>query len=225
MNQKTRYDLSICTVLVACTTVGSFTVFTPIAQAVNLTAGSSVPLSGTTFAARPELGGIVIEDVLRSIGTGLTLQDRIVRSNIDGTLDFYWRLRNDSNAAITIGDPSDHISARRASFAGFSTDVDFRIDGLGIIPPLTANRSADGSTVEFLFSPFTLAAGESTRFFFVKTNATTYNASGIGSFGPSDDFPTFQPAAVPTPALLPGIIGLGIGIWRKRKSEGVGNRE
>ncbi len=225
MNQKAGYDLGIRTALVAFTAVGSFALFTPIAQAVNLTSGNSVPLGGTTFAARPELGGIVIEDVLRSIGAGLTLQDRIVRSNIDGTLDFYWRLRNDSSSPITIGDPSGNVSARRASFAGFSTDVDFRIDGLGIVPPLTANRSADGSTVEFLFSPFTLAAGESTRFFFIKTNATTYNASGTGSFGLSSDFSTFQPVTVPTPALLPGIIGLGIGIWRKRKSEGVESRE
>jgi hypothetical protein len=27
------------------------------------------------------------------------------------------------------------------------------------------------------------------------------------------------PATVPTPALLPGLVGLGLGIWRKRKAE------
>jgi hypothetical protein len=56
-----------------------------------------------------------------------------------------------------------------------------------------------------------------TRFFYVKTNATTYDDAGFGRIGDSR-FTTFQPTAVPTPALLSGLVGFGLTIWRKRKT-------
>lgn len=31
---------------------------------------------------------------------------------------------------------------------------------------------------------------------------------------------TSEPTAIPTPALLPGLIGLGLGVWRKRQQQG-----
>ncbi|MBW4473674.1 MAG: PTPA-CTERM sorting domain-containing protein [Stenomitos rutilans HA7619-LM2] len=41
--------------------------------------------------------------------------------------------------------------------------------------------------------------------------------NNLGYFGPN--FQANEVAAVPTPALLPGLIGLGIGVLRKRKAE------
>src|SRR2546423_15056565 len=60
--------------------------------------GGSVAVAGTTAAARPELAGVAIRDALlpftitsASGGTIFkgTLQDRVVRENQAGTLDFY----------------------------------------------------------------------------------------------------------------------------------------
>ena len=70
--------------------------FAPAARAVSLPPGGFSLLSGTTAAARPELGGLVLEDTLRpfsiDLGGGFSvtgmLQDRVVRSATDGTLDF-----------------------------------------------------------------------------------------------------------------------------------------
>lgn len=68
--------------------------------------GGIVALSGTTAAARLELAGVVVEDVLRPFTIGLfgggeihgTLQDRVVREDIAGTLDLYYRIFNDASS-------------------------------------------------------------------------------------------------------------------------------
>lgn len=214
--------------ILACLSIGSWAIATPQAQAANLSAGGTVPTVGTTAAARPELAGLVLEDAIRNVNLGsgisVSVQDRVVRSDLTGTLDFYYRIINNNTFDVRLGDLISH-----SSFAGFTTDVDYRIDGLGNPNPLTAARSADGSTVTFDFdnsqnNALLLAAGETTRFFFVKTGATLYNALGQGTLrgvnGEAYSFASFQPTnAIPTPALLPGLVGLGLGVWRRRKSE------
>jgi hypothetical protein len=210
---------------IAAAVLTSLTIASGNAQAVNLTAGGSVGTGGTTAAARPELAGLVLEDVLRNVvldsGATVQVQDRVVRSDVTGTLDFYYRIINNNQFGVRLGDLVSH-----SSFANFSTDVDYRIDGVGNPNPLSAARSIDGSTVTFDFddddnSFLSLNAGESTRFFFVKTQATLYNALGQGSLrgtnGSTLAFTSFQPTSIPTPALLPGIIGMGFGILRRRK--------
>jgi hypothetical protein len=61
--------------------------------------GEFTPLSGTTEAARPELAGLVLHDALQEIelfGIGppvaVQIQLRLVRSDITGLLDFYYRI-------------------------------------------------------------------------------------------------------------------------------------
>src|SRR5262245_47852542 len=96
------------------------------AGAVPLTAGNVVNLAGTTSALRPELAGTVIEDVTRplsiDIGAGLiftgTIQDRVVREDVSGTLDFYYKLTVDANS----GGFARNVS--RTDFTGWTTDVD-----------------------------------------------------------------------------------------------------
>jgi PA14 domain len=46
-------------------------------------------------------------------------------------------------------------------------------------------------------------------------------AQGQGAFGlvGAPGGPTTSPTAVPTPALLPGLMGIGMAMWRKRKGE------
>lgn len=55
-------------------------------------------------------------------------------------------------------------------------------------------------------------------------NSSTQNSdSNLGYFGPN--FQAEEVVAVPTPALLPGLIGLGLGAWRKRKAEAAKHHE
>lgn len=64
---------------------------------------------------------------------------------------------------------------------------------------------------------------------FTATTASTtlgFFSSAGGSFGPALDnvrvttsSPSPSPTSVPTPALLPGLIGMGLAAWRKRQGE------
>lgn len=177
--------------------------FTTQANAVPVAPGGGlVALPGTTAAARSDLSGIVVADVIRpfSVNTPTAkasgwVQDRVVKTK-DGTLDFYYRVHVDegSTAAISL------IS--RSSFAPTwtPTDVDWRLDGLGLKNPDTASRGGNGWWVYVgYYGQNAIHAGEDSRFVFVKTRAKQYGV-GILSLGYSDSsiggtisIPGFQP--------------------------------
>ena len=164
--------------------------------------GGMVALGGTTYAARPELGGVVVRDALLpldvhdSAGNPIfkgTLQDRVVKENVSGTLDFYQTLRADPSMPT----PAILDFVRRISFAGTTTDVDYRTDGLGqpSLHPAVAKRPS-AAEVDFEYGNGLISAGQQTLFYFVKTNATSFDVNGkteLGLAGP--------PGAI-TPALL-----------------------
>lgn len=144
------------------------------ANAVPIAEGSTVPLRGTTHAARPELGGTVIADQLLPVEIDLgsvgrfrgSLQNRVVREAA-GNLTFYYRLISDPSSTLTPNAVSDFLTLPAARLA----DVDFRIDGLGTIPPTSATR--DPGRLVFRFaSP--VGVGQQSRFFFLRTDATSY---------------------------------------------------
>ena len=183
------------------------------AVAVTIEAPGLEPLAGTTAAAQPELEGVVLEDVLRPFiiewGAGQsvtgTIQDRVVQSNVDNTLIFSYRIINDATSDAPIR------FAMRTDYAGFTTDVDWRSDGLGMTGPNFATRSFDGSEVSFFFNgQARIDPGEDSYFFFIKTDATAYNEAGGGvvavsggtTNGRSFHFDTFQPVPVPLPRAL-----------------------
>jgi hypothetical protein len=198
------------------------------ALAVPLAPGNFVDLNGTTTAARPELAGVIIEDVTRpfsvDLGGGVVVsgvvQDRVVRENVAGTLDFYYKITNNPNSHGSI----DFVV--REKFIGFSTDVDWAIDGVGTVNPDQATRTADGEEVLFDFLAVNLLdPGEESRYFFIKTNATTYNAEGLGfiavgapaSVGQTITIPSFQPV-VPEPSTwLLCAIGLSTTFYSRRR--------
>lgn len=168
-----------------------------------------VALPGTTTAARSELAGTIIEDDLTPFsisGAGETLegniQNRVVRS-VDGTLDFYWRI------LPTSGD-GDISAFRVTGFAGLALDADWRSDGLGTAAPDTARYfGSDDGSVNFLFATNEVGVtDESSRFFFLDTQATAYAMTGqfdllcAGTGCISTSYPTFAPAAVPVPAAV-----------------------
>ncbi|MCX5659775.1 MAG: hypothetical protein NTW19_08650 [Planctomycetota bacterium] len=72
--------------------------FAARASAVVVLPGGLVHAHGTNLAARPELDGVIVADVLRPFSVNNlafdisgTLQDQVVRTT-DGTLSFYTRI-------------------------------------------------------------------------------------------------------------------------------------
>ena len=183
-------------------------------------------LSGTTSAARPELAGLVLEDVITPFSFGAlnisgTVQNRVVRETVSGTLDFYWRIRVDPTSKD--GD----VGAFRLGGFGYGNivDADWRIDGLGGSPAYTGRvfnpiGRPDGA-INFLFPdpavrPGDPAAGDTgSNFFFLHTNATeyakiaTYDLLGGPNQTLSDSFKTFAPVPEPSSFVL---MALGLGV-------------
>jgi hypothetical protein len=72
-----------------------------------------------------------------------------------------------------------------------------------------------GDTVSFDFSALGIAPGSQSRFFFVKTDATSFKLGGsasitavVSGISQSVTFPTFEPVSVPEPSTF-ALLGIG----------------
>ncbi|MGZ3742329.1 MAG: hypothetical protein ACXWRA_00600 [Pseudobdellovibrionaceae bacterium] len=162
-------------------------VFSICARAsTDLLPGSTVRLSGTSAEAEIDLaGGVVIDKItpfkiLSKTGELLfrgNLQNRIVRSSSDGSLHFYYRIR-DTQAGLpgmisAIATQSFRLTSR--------VSTSYRVDGTGLVVPQYASRSYSGEQVTFRFGlrgPWRFHAGENSKFFMIKTDAKHYNGFG-----------------------------------------------
>lgn len=189
---------------------------------------ADTPLPGTTAASRPELAGTVLADTLQNFsfeGLTGTVQNRVVREDVSGTLDFYWKIDVASSTA------GNAVNAFRLIDFGlpYLTDADWRIDGSGTEAPGTARLFNGGpyptGAINFLFpTTASVGAGEQSRFFFLHTTATAFAQTAqydllSSSDGISGVFSTYAPA-VPEPSsvalLLCGLAALGVKTLRKR---------
>ena len=156
--------------------------------------GTTVNLTGTTAATRPELAGVVVGDkilpfeIKSSAGEVIlrgSYHSRVVRSNLTGELIFSGRIRDTSNPPGIAGWVTN---ARMEGFGFVDTDVDYRIDGSGTIPANRVIRSAVGDTLQFSIGNGLLNPPNESRSFFILTKAENFNAAGTVTLFGSNDF-------------------------------------
>ena len=217
MNLKT-ISLSIAATAIA----GSLALIAPTAQAGTFTNGSFED-GALTNPFSTVLGG----DPTSITGWTVTGQSIDYIGN-------YWQAADgdrslDLNGSDSSGMAQGGIQQTFDTIANQTYKVLFSIagnpDGAPSTKVLSAIASGGISQLFALdttgFSRTNMGWREVSYLFTAASNSTTLSfASDIpGQFGPALDNVSVTATAVPTPALLPGLIAMGVGMMRKRKAE------
>lgn len=168
---------------------GTLSFATQQVTAVNvLHNAADIPIPSTTLAAEPQLAGtVLVDEVIPFAYNGIsgTYQQRVVRSAVDNTIDFYWRITNDSKSTGSIH--QFHYLENEANDYGVTYNIGWRSDGIsGEALPVKVTRfghtglARGGAKFDFFKSDAAIAEGagikpgESTPLFFIDTNKTNF---------------------------------------------------
>jgi len=159
-----------------------------------------IALPGTSAAAEPGLAGTVVNDTLvpfsvvnATMPANGTVQVRTVRS-ADGKLSFYWKINNAAASKAQVN--ALYISG----FPKAVYDANWRKDGLGSVAPTKVQGGFAFDFKSWLYGfafGNAIKPGESSRFFFLRSNAvaTVSSTARISTGGGvSADFAVLAPA-------------------------------
>jgi hypothetical protein len=164
----------------------------PVA-AVPLVPGGVVFTTGDTSAANPNLAGTVQNDNLIGFtynptpvtpftNVGGNIQNRVVESNVLGSLIFSTRIRDTFNIDVAT---FSILGFALTGYGGSAVDVDFRLDGLGTKGFSSVSRSADGDTMTFRYADRLFVDAidppgrqETSLFPSIVTDATEFDTTG-----------------------------------------------
>jgi hypothetical protein len=173
----------------------------PVSAVTTPASRFDLPLPGTSAAVEPDLAGTVVRDKLMpfaiagaSTPVSGTLQVRVVR-NAAGKLAFYWKINNsaESKGAVT--------SLSLTGFPKQPYDGNWRKDGLGVIPPSSVAGTISPIDLKTWICGFCFKTpvkpGESSRFFFLRSDATTSvpAVAHVSGGGSASSVPALAPAS------------------------------
>ena len=218
------------------------------AFALPLVPGGVVNPTGTTFAADPEQGGLVIQDNLLAFSTtdpavplspvaSGNVQDRVVRSTLTGNLIFAHRIRDVQSLFGTVGGVIRRLEyGGYANNGSFTSDVDFRLDGVGDEGSPAAVRSVDGNVIGWALSldvgSLVGSVREESRFLTIKSNAKHFSNTGyIDIWATRGDgtglfktrltgiaVPDVAPVPLPASALMLGVALAGLARFQRKSA-------
>jgi hypothetical protein len=183
-----------------------------------VTGGGSSPQSGISIPVPSEGTSYAVTDQ-GGRGSHVLFQDIFLESGFNHTLAFNWFAQDASN--------SGPIDAGTMTAFGLANQH-FRVDlvpvtftdwfgassNAGILANLLAPTAQGSSVSGFTAATFDLTpwAGSTVRLAFREVDNQLFFQAGV-------DQVAINSTAIPTPALLPGLVGLGLSVWRKRKGE------
>lgn len=185
--------------------MGMLATHAPVKAVVLVGPNSIANLGGVNLQLQPSLRGVTVASVTREFRTKFNyagkiviwsgvLRNQVVRESATGKLAFYYQITSVSSNTNNITGLFTFMGAQSAPHLQGSLDVNWRSDMNGTVNPSTA-QNAFGSYILFSLQPTQLAPGQTSRWFYIRTNAVNFAMNDTAQLQNS-----FDPISVYGPA-------------------------